>query len=291
MDAEQRILITGAGGRMGQALRPRLARAGRTLRLTDRSPLESAADGEAVETVVADLTDLDAMIAAAAGCDAIVHLGGQATESDWLDVMGANINGSHNVFEAARRCGVRRVILASSHHAVGMYERADAPESGLPADVPARPDTYYGFSKAAKELLGRLYVERYGMDVIALRIGTFSERPEAERTLATWLSPDDSARLIEACLSAPAGGYRVVWGISANTRSWWSNAEGDALGYRPRDDAETYAGDLPPATATELADMHRAGGALTRLPIGQTPDYTLPDAPPDRYATRTEEPR
>ncbi len=291
MDAAQRILITGAGGRMGRALRPRLARAGRTLRLTDRTPVDPAADRESVETVVADLTDLDAMTAAAAGCDAVVHLGGQATESDWPDVLGANVDGSHHVFEAARRSGVRRVILASSHHAAGMYERVEAPESGLPADVPARPDTYYGFSTAAKELLGRLYAERYGMDVIALRIGTFSQRPEAERTLATWLSPDDAARLVEASLSAPAGGFRVVWGISANTRSWWSSAEGDALGYRPRDDAEVYAADIPPATPTEIADMLRVGGALTRLPIGQTPDYTLPDAPPERYAPQPEEPR
>ena len=277
---EQRILVTGASGTMGRALRPLLARAGRTLRLTSRSPLAPASEGESIETVIADLTDLDAMVAAADGCDAILHLGGQATESDWEHILDANIHGTRQVLEAARLTGVRRVILASSNHAAGMYERAAAPVGGLPADAPARPDSYYGFSKAAIEHLGRLYAERHGMDVISLRIGTFAERPAAERTLATWLSPGDATRLVEACLTAPAGGYRDVWGISANTRAWWSLAEGAAIGYVPVDDAERFADEIPDATPSDLLDLERAGGAFTRAPVGATSDAVGPEPTP-----------
>ena len=279
--AESRILITGAQGAMGRLLRPRLARAGRMLRLTDIAEPAPAEPGEAVETVVADLRDPDAMIAAASGCDAVLHLGGIATEDSWQNIFDVNVVGTRHVLEAARLAGARRVILASSHHAAGMHPRRGAPSSGLPAAVEPRPDTYYGFSKAAMEALGRLYADRQGMDVVALRIGTFTVQPDAERTLATWLSPDDAARLVEACLSPDVTGYHVVWGVSRNTRSWWSRSEGEAIGYFPEDDAEMFAGRIAPAAPIESIDLATVGGAFTRLPVGERSAHHGAAAPVD----------
>ena len=148
------------------------------------------------------------------------------------------------MFEAARRAGVERVVLASSNHAVGF---TPVPSAGaeLPADTPPRPDTLYGVSKVFGEALGRYYVERYGLRVACLRIGTFAERPTDVRALSTWLSPDDCARLVDAGLRSPELTFAIAWGIAANTRRTWAPDAGRALGYEPRDDAETYAAELP----------------------------------------------
>jgi uronate dehydrogenase len=240
----QRILVTGAAGRIGTMLRTRLARTGRLLRLLDVAPVTS---GVAEEAVTGSVSDLDGMTAACAGVEAVVHLAGHPGEVAWADILADNINGTYTVLEAARRAGVPRVVFASSNHAVG-YRPADedAPDYAFP-----RPDTFYGVSKVAGEALGSLYHDRHGMDVICLRIGTCAERPRTERGLATWLSPDDCGRLVEAALTAPSPGFRVVWGISANTRARWSLAEARALGYEPRDDAEVFASSVGPASELE----------------------------------------
>lgn len=255
---------------MSRLLRPRLARPGRVLRLVDIAPPEPAQGGEALEVLTADVTDLDAMVAASADVSAVLHLGGLSTENTWENLLHVNVHGTRQVLEAARLAGVPRVILASSNHAVGMHERMSAPATGLPGDVEARPDTYYGLTKVAMEGLGRLYVDRFGMDVISLRIGSLLEKPGSERALSTWLSPDDAARLVEACLSVQNPGYRVVWGVSANSRGWWSPAEGEAIGYHPVDDAEKYAArvlaESDPANAEDLLTV---GGPFCRMPVGQ----------------------
>ena len=208
-DVTERILITGAGGNMGRMLRARLAAPGRILRLLNRSPIAAAAPGEAVEIITATVTDLDAMIAAAQDVDAIIHLGGISQEAPFEEILESNVAGSYCVLEGARRQGVARVLLASSNHAIGYASRDDAPPAGLPADQSPRPDSFYGWGKTAMESLGRLYVDTYGLDVFCLRIGSCFEAPMDLRTLATWMSPDDAARLVEACLSTDHGGYQM----------------------------------------------------------------------------------
>lgn len=239
------ILITGAAGLIGSMLRTRIARPDRRLRLLDVAPL-TAGPGE--ETVQASVTDLDALTRACAGSDAVIHLAGLPGERPWDQIAEVNINGTYAVFEAARRAGTRRVVFASSNHAVGFTPAAGfpVPDYAFPA-----PDTYYGVSKVAGEALAALYHYRYGLDTICLRILSCRERPAAIRELSTWLSPDDTARLFDACLTTPAPGFRVAFGVSANTRGGWvSLAEARALGYEPRDDAEVYAADVL-ATAGE----------------------------------------
>ncbi|SEQ70966.1 NAD dependent epimerase/dehydratase family protein [Lentzea xinjiangensis] len=236
-----RILITGAAGGVGTLMRTRLAAEGRVLRLLDIAELPAAADGENVELVQASVTDMAAVEAAMEDVDAVIHLGGHSLEEPWEKILRVNIDGTHTVLEAARRQGVRRMVLASSNHAVGYVERAggEAGDYAFP-----RPDTYYGVSKVAMEALGSLYADRYGMDVIAIRIGSCFEKPRDVRMLSTWLSPDDGARLFEACLSAESPGFRVVWGVSANTRGWFSLDEARKLGYEPRDDSEVHAAEV-----------------------------------------------
>jgi uronate dehydrogenase len=230
-----RILITGAAGGVGTLLRPRLAREGRVLRLLDVTPVEP---GPGEEAVTADITDQDAMIKAMDDVDAVLHLGGHSTEQPWADILQVNINGTYVVLEAARRAGIRHVVLASSNHAVGFHPRTgEAPDYLFP-----RPDTFYGVSKATKEALGSLYHDRYGLAVTCLRIGSCFERPRDTRMLSSWLSPDDCARLVEASIAAE--GYHVVWGVSANTRRWWSLEEGRAIGFEPQDDSEVFAPEL-----------------------------------------------
>jgi len=235
------ILITGAAGRIGTMLRTRLAAPGRVLRLLDVTPI-AAPFGPGEEAMTASVTDMAAMTAACAGADAVVHLGGIPSEAPWERILDVNINGTYTVFEAARRAGVPRVVFASSNHAVGF-----TPPSRFPvADFafPA-PDTYYGASKAAGEALAALYVNRYGLDIVCIRILSCFVTPRDPRMLATWLSPDDCARLFEACLTAPSPGFQVIYGVSANTRGGWvSMAGAQALGYEPLDDAEDYAAEL-----------------------------------------------
>jgi uronate dehydrogenase len=231
------VVLTGAAGKIGTSLRSTLPGLGWTLRCFDREPGDGITVGD-----VTSPSDLDAIVPGAA---AIVHLAGQPSEAPWPVIREANLDGTFQVFEAARRHGVRRVVYASSNHAVGFT----AHDGELAADVPPRPDTLYGVSKVFGEALGRYYVDRYSLQVACLRIGTFAERPPDLRALSTWLSPTDCARLVDACLRAGDLDYSIVWGISANTRRSWSLAAGHALGYFPADDAEVYAESLPDAQA------------------------------------------
>jgi uronate dehydrogenase len=264
---EQRVLITGAAGKIGGFLRTRLARPGRVLRLLDVTPPASPGDGEAVETVTGSVTDPRRRAAAFDGVDAVVHLGGHSREHTWDEIVEVNVNGTRQVLEAARRAGATRAVLASSNHAAGFRVIGEDGPDGLRADSSPRPDTYYGVSKAAMEALGALYHHRFGMDVLCLRIGTCFEEPWDERGLSTWLSPDDAGRLFEACLSAPSPGYRVLWGVSANTRRYCSLREAEELGYHPLDDAERFAARL--ATGAPPSGPVFLGGGFTTTPLGE----------------------
>jgi uronate dehydrogenase len=260
------VLVTGAAGRIGTVLRGGLPERGWAVRCLDVVPVPDERPGE--EQVVADVTDLAAVLDATRGASAVVHLAGISGESTWPAISHTNIEGTYCVLEAARLADVPRVVLASSNHATGYTPR---PGSGLlrEADAPPRPDTYYGVSKVAKEALGSLYADRYGLDVVCLRIGSASAEPTTTRQLSTWLSPADTVSLVDAALTAPAPGFSVVWGVSANTRNWWDLTAAQALGYEPADDAEVYAEALIEVHGEpDLADpVHaRVGG-----------EYTLPE--------------
>lgn len=229
------ILITGGAGRIGGFLRRGLPELGWTLRLLDVKPVEDPAQQE--RALVGDIRDAALLDEAMAGVSAVVHLAGIPGEAPFADICAANIDGTYQVFDAARRAGVPRVVYASSNHAVGFTPRQEL----VGVDTPLRPDTLYGVSKVFGEALARYYVDRHGLRVACLRIGSCFERPRAVRMLDTWLSPGDMVRLTHACLTAPDLDYAVLYGVSKNTRGWWDLAPARALGYEPRDDAEVYA--------------------------------------------------
>jgi uronate dehydrogenase len=244
----KRVLILGAAGKIGCAVRNGLRDRYQLMRLADIVPQAPAASGE--ECVDAELTDIAALVRAMDGIDCVVHLAGVSVEPDelqWQQVLPANIVGAHNVFEAARQADVGRVVFASSHHAIGFYHRRET----IAASVAPRPDSYYGVSKVFGEALGRLYADKFGLSVACLRIGAFRPAPTEPRHLSVWISPRDMVELIRCSIDAPAIHYCVAYGVSANARSFWDNHEAAALGYTPRDNAEDFAANILAAAPVE----------------------------------------
>lgn len=251
----RQVLITGAAGTIGSALRTGLRGAYRLLRLADIRPLAAPADGE--ECVTADLADFAATASLMEGIDCVVHLGGVPREGPWDAILGNNITGTYNVFEAARQCGVKRIVFASSNHVIGYYRARKM----VGIDEPPRPDSRYGVSKVFGEALGRLYADKHGLSVACLRIGSFRERPQNARQLATWISPRDMVQLARCCIDAPDYRFLVLYGVSANSRCHWRNPAAAAVGYRPQDNAEDYASEfrVPIADGIDAAAAFHGG--------------------------------
>jgi NAD(P)-dependent dehydrogenase (short-subunit alcohol dehydrogenase family) len=260
---EQVVAVTGGAGRIGGYLRIGLRRPGRVVRLLDTAAVEEPSSGE--EVLVGSVTDCDLVARLVAGADAVVHLAGIPTEAPWADMLDVNVSGSQTVLHAAAEAGVRTVVVASSNHAAGYWSRP-ADGSLLADDVPPRPDSFYGWSKAAVETLGRLYHDRYGLTVVNLRIGWCSPHPTTVRGAEIWLSPGDVCRLVEAAIAPSVTGFHTVWGVSANTTSWWSPEGGTAIGYRPFDDSARYASELEPSDPSLPSEL---GGEFVGNPLGQ----------------------
>lgn len=258
----QRVLITGAGGNIGRRLREGLHGVYPVLRLADRQEMTPARDGE--EIVQAELADLAACERMCEGVDGIIHLGGQPTEADWETVLQSNIVGCYNLFEAARRQGVQRVVFASTNHVIGFYRRTQR----IDHTVPLRPDSRYGVSKVFGEALGRLYADKHGLRVLCIRIGNVADRPADKRRLAIWISPRDLVQLTRIGLEHPDLHFEIVYGASDNDRSWWDNSNAYRLGYRPQDEAEIHAQEVlaaeTPDKSDPLAELFQGGPFCSR---------------------------
>ena len=228
------LLLTGAAGGLGQALRGRLKANCTVLRLSDRVDLGEAGPGE--EILLADLADADAVDAMVRGVQAIVHLGGVSVEGPFGPILQANILGLYHLYEAARKHGVKRVVFASSNHVTGFYRQSET----IAADAPPRPDGLYGVSKAFGEDLSRFYFDRYGIETACVRIGSSFPEPKDRRMLATWLSFDDLHRLITACLSTPVLGHSIIFGMSDNAVTWWDNSRARHIGFAAQDSSDVF---------------------------------------------------
>ncbi len=228
------ILLTGAAGRLGTELRRGLAPLARTLRLADRAPITNLQPNE--QALSFDLTDADAVSRAIQGVDAIVHFGGAPMERPWEEVLNSSIIGSYNVYEAARKHRVPRIVYASSVHAIGYHLLTDH----IDAQAPHRPDSLYGLSKCFVEDLGRLYWDKFGIETAALRIFSSFPEPADRRMLWSWLSFDDCIRLVTAALTAPQVGFTVSFGISDNTVKPVDNRLAAHLGFHPQDNTEPF---------------------------------------------------
>jgi len=242
------LLITGAAGNVGTAMRTLLSPSYR-FRLHDQRPIADLREGEEAVTA-ADVTDLPALEPAFAGVDAVLHLAGNPrVPATWDEVRGPNVEGTFNVYEAARRSGVRKVVLATTNHVMGFYNLQG--QYPIRTDQPIRPDSYYGVSKAFGEALARYYSDAFGMSMICVRIGWFLPKPHVGHALGLWVSPRDLAQLFGLALETPLP-FGIYNGTSNNRRNHWDlqNARRD-LGYAPVDDSEEYAAEVrlePPPT-------------------------------------------
>ena len=263
----KKLVLTGAAGRLGSYLREPLTKMCDELVSTDRiGEIGKLYPGETF--VQADLSDLGAMVDVLKGADMVVHFGAIGDEAPWDDILQSNIIGAYNVWEAAHRCGVKRVVYASSVHAVGMHKKTDT----IGLDVPHRPDTYYGLAKCFSEDLASLYWDKRGIESVCLRIFSCAQATNA-RSIGTWLSYDDLIQLVERSVDSPVVGFTIVYGISNNDRAVVDNTKAGHLGFRPKDNAEVFAkevfADTPPLDNKDLANLC-IGGPFATVELGNS---------------------
>ena len=252
---QKTILITGAAGDVGTHLRRELA--GKyVLRVSDLRSLKKINPEE--QFVRADISKMSHALRITKGVDAVVHLGGYSVEGPWDGILSANIIGCYNVFEAARRNGVKRILFPTSNHAVGFYPRSQT----IDHKVFIKPDGRNGVSKVFGEAMGSLYADKYGMQVFCIRIGNVGPKPLDKRRLSIWFSPRDLAQLVTIGIEHPDIRFEIVYGISRNKRAWYDNSNAYRLGYKPQDDSEEWAAEIlakekPGGDA--IAENHQGG--------------------------------
>ena len=253
--AEPLVLLTGAAGRIGTMIRPWLLQKYRNIRLSDAKVISDLNDGETFELCdLASETDVDRIMT---GVSVLIHFGGISNESTWSEILDSNIRGSINVFEAARKCGVKRIVFASSNHVVGFYKRSDI----IDIDRIPRPDSRYGVSKVFGEALAAMYSDKYGIRTTCLRIGNADWQPVDRRRLSIWIHPEDLFQLVCIGVDHPSVRFEVLFGMSDNARAWWADPRAAALGYRPRHRSEDYAPQVlaAPHAPDPVADEHQGG--------------------------------
>ena len=243
-----RILLTGAAGGIGTSLRKLLPPIYPDLLLSDLKAPADLARGEKFKA--ADLADFAQVEAICDGVDGILHFGGFSVEGPWDAILHSNIIGCYNLFEAARKKGVKRVVFASSNHAVGFYPR----HHRIGTDVTTRPDSRYGVSKAFGEALGAMYADKHGLRVTCLRIGNVGDKPIDKRRLSIWISAEDLVQLVRIGLEHPELRYEIFYGVSFSERSWWDNTRAYEYGYRPTGHAEDYQDEALAASAKQAPD-------------------------------------
>jgi len=234
--AKRRVLITGAGGRIGGHLSKSLQeRYDLRLHYFHTFPEQPPVD----DWIRADIADFDQLAPAFDGIDAVVHMAGQpSTSASWEEVHEQNIIGTYNVLEAARRAGVRKVVFASTNHVMGMYDRDQ--QWPVYASMPVRPDSLYGVSKAFGENLGRHYADQFGLQVICLRIGWFLPHPHDDFARWSWLSPRDCTQIVWKAIEADLA-FGIYYAISGNGQRRWDITDTMVhLGYIPEDDGEEH---------------------------------------------------
>jgi uronate dehydrogenase len=234
-----KILLTGAAGIVGTLIRPCLAEAfEEVVLLTHRTSCENLRPNE--RAVQGDIQDRACTDGALSGVDGIIHLAGLVGPDYTFDqVLGPNVIGTYNLFESARVLGVKRIVYASTHHAVGFLPRTAAVDER----EPVRADSWYGVSKGFGEVMAAYYSDKFGLDILSVRIGSVTEKVSDERRVHLWSSPRDLARLFELGLKRKERGYRLVYGVSACPDPFFDNRSAGEIGYRPADNSDDFLSD------------------------------------------------
>lgn len=231
----KKLVLTGAAGRLGSYLREPLSKLADELVSSDIVE-EIGANYPGERYQKADLENYDEIHRLLEGADMVIHFGARGDEATFNEILGPNIIGAYNIWEAAYQQDLKRVIYASSIHAVGMHPKTDF----IGVDAPHRPDTYYGLAKCFAEDLASLYWDKRGIESVCMRILSCAQVTNT-RALGSWLSYDDLIHLVEAAISTPITGFSIVYGVSNNDRAPVDNAKASFLGYRPKDNAEQFA--------------------------------------------------
>ncbi|REF36690.1 NAD-dependent epimerase/dehydratase family protein [Thermasporomyces composti] len=246
---QRSVLVTGAAGHVARLLMPGLG--DYSLRLVDqRRPDPDVAD--VADVRLGSVVDRAFVAEVLDGVDTVVHLAANPSPTATWDALSApNVDAVAVVLQAAVEAGVRRVVLASSVHAMGAYVQRE--QHPVDPSWPPSPCCPYGASKAFGEALGRTYSYRTGLSVICLRFGGVQPRPFSVGGLASWLGPADLRQLVVRAIEAEGVSFGVYHGVSANTRSEWdiTNARKE-LGYQPTCDSETFANEVHPTTTRGL---------------------------------------
>jgi uronate dehydrogenase len=276
----KKIALSGAGGQLGSVVRTALIARGIPLRSAAGSkPLAPLVEGE--DVMHGDLREPAVVDRLLEGVDVLIHFAGTSVERPLPEIIDNNLRALVEVYEGARRQGVRRVVFASSNHAIGMYPVTEH----LSLDCALRPDGFYGLSKVWGEALARMYWDKHGIESICVRIGSCLERPTEPRHLSTWFGHGDLMHFLDRCVEAEGVGFLTVWGVSANTRSWWDNSGAERLGYRPTQNAEAYATDvLARPNPLDALGQRFQGGSFVGL------DYSREDGGPDGAAAQAARP-
>jgi uronate dehydrogenase len=235
----KRLLLTGAAGGLGKILRERIKPWADVVVLSDIADMGEAGEGE--EIVQCDLADKAAVMKLMEGVEAVLHFGGISTENTFENIMQANILGTANLYEAAHKKGVKRIVFASSNHTVGFYRNTDY----IDATAPTRPDSFYGVSKCFGEQLASYYWDRTGLETVCLRIGSSFPEPVDRRMMVTWLSYDDLEEALRRSLFATRVGFTILFGMSNNDVAWWDNSKAAHLGYKPKDSSSQFDAKFP----------------------------------------------
>jgi uronate dehydrogenase len=275
-----KIALSGAGGQLGSVVRTALLARGVPLRSAGGSrPLAPLAEGE--DLMHGDLCERGVVDRLLEGVDVLIHFAGTSVERPLPEIIDNNLRALVEVYEGARRHGVRRVVFASSNHAIGMYPVTEH----LSLDCELRPDGFYGLSKVWGESLARMYWDKHGIETVCVRIGSCLERPTEPRHLSTWFGHRDLLHFIDRCIEATDVGFMVVWGVSANKRSWWDNRGAERLGYQPTQDAEEYAAEVlaRPNPLDALGQRFQGGGFVGI-------DYSRADTDADASAAQASKP-
>lgn len=268
----KRLVLTGAAGRLGSYLREPLSKLADELVSSDLADdLGNLYPNESY--VKADLADLGAISDLLKGADMVVHFGAIGDEAPFEQLLGPNFIGAYNIWEAAYRNKLRRVIYASSIHAVGMYPKNEF----IGTNVPHRPDTFYGLAKCFAEDLGSLYWDKRGLESVHMRILSCAQVSNP-RAVGTWLSYDDLIQLVEKSITTPVTGFSIVYGVSDNDRAPVDNANASHLGYRPKDNAEKFAAKIykdNPALNPQNPGDYCHGGPFASVELGNSGVATM----------------
>ncbi len=263
----KKLVLTGAAGRLGSYLREPLTALCDELVSTDiAEDIGTLYPGE--RYMRADLAQMDQIAPVLEGADMVVHFGAIVDEKPFEELLGPNFVGSYNIWEAGYKAGVRRVVYASSIHAVGMHLKSDF----IDTDAEHRPDTFYGLAKCFTEDLGRMYWDKRGMESVHLRILSCAQVNKT-RALGSWLSYADLIQLVTRAIDTPSVGFTIAYGVSNNDRAPVDNSRASFLGYRPVDNAEVFAAQLlaeaGPVDTSDPGQMCH-GGPFAAVDLGQS---------------------